>query len=225
MSTYLTEVEDIFRDLFEREWYTNHGPLAQSFEQKLQNIFEVENVVCVVNADIALIMAMEALNLEKRYVLIVGSENLVIKRALHWARLQEEKNLNQCGLIVCCGIDNSEVHGAKLAASRQNCGWIMDCTKGISRDQLDSLVSYMVDDDQPPLMTVMGLHSGGVIDAHGSACILTRNDDLAETLRNIRSSYGVRSVVSVTKTANGRMSEAQAALGLLALNRLKIGVL
>jgi len=38
-------------------------------------------------------------------------------------------------------------------------------------------------------------------------------------LRNIRSSYGAGAPVSVDKTSNGRMSEAQAALGLVSLDR------
>ena len=46
----------------------------------------------------------------------------------------------------------------------------------------------------------------------------TNDDDLAKRLRNIRSSYGAGPPVQVVKTSNGRMSEAQAAIGLLSLD-------
>jgi dTDP-4-amino-4,6-dideoxygalactose transaminase len=47
--------------------------------------------------------------------------------------------------------------------------------------------------------------------------VTTNNDDLAARIRNIRSSYGAGRPVEIPLTGNGRMSEAQAALGLLSL--------
>ena len=46
------------------------------------------------------------------------------------------------------------------------------------------------------------------------AVILTANNELARTYRNIRSSYGARETVSVMATVNGRVSEYQAGLTL-----------
>ena len=57
-------------------------------------------------------------------------------------------------------------------------------------------------------------------DEAGSACILTSDDQLAARLRNIRSSYGAGPPVAVVRTANGRLSEAQAAMALLSLQRI-----
>ncbi|GLQ93198.1 hypothetical protein GCM10007901_21490 [Dyella acidisoli] len=48
--------------------------------------------------------------------------------------------------------------------------------------------------------------------------LCTNDDALAARLRNIRSSYGAGTFTAVAKTSNGRMSEAQAALGLLHLD-------
>ncbi|MBV9523972.1 MAG: DegT/DnrJ/EryC1/StrS family aminotransferase, partial [Alphaproteobacteria bacterium] len=57
-----------------------------------------------------------------------------------------------------------------------------------------------------------------IVTATEGGCITTGDDDLAARLRNIRSSYGAGRPVSVVRTANGRMSEAQAALALLSLD-------
>jgi hypothetical protein len=53
-------------------------------------------------------------------------------------------------------------------------------------------------------------------DDAGAACILTDDDTNAARLRNIRSSYGAGPPpLPVARTANGRLSEAQAAMALL----------
>ena len=48
-------------------------------------------------------------------------------------------------------------------------------------------------------------------------CVCTNDDDIAEKLRNLRSSYGRRKSVHIPINGNGRFSEAQAAIGLLNL--------
>jgi dTDP-4-amino-4,6-dideoxygalactose transaminase len=65
---------------------------------------------------------------------------------------------------------------------------------------------------------VFSFHATKILSATEGGCICTNDDELAERLRNIRSSYGTRRTVSVKKTSNGRMSEAQAAIGLMSLD-------
>jgi dTDP-4-amino-4,6-dideoxygalactose transaminase len=64
---------------------------------------------------------------------------------------------------------------------------------------------------------VFSFHATKILSATEGGCVCTNDDDLAARLRNIRSSYGAGKPVNVVKTANGRMSEAQAAIALLSL--------
>jgi dTDP-4-amino-4,6-dideoxygalactose transaminase len=65
---------------------------------------------------------------------------------------------------------------------------------------------------------VLSFDAADIVNAAGGACVATDDEELAARLRNIRSSYGAGRSVAVVKTSNGRMSEAQAALGLLSLD-------
>jgi dTDP-4-amino-4,6-dideoxygalactose transaminase len=66
-------------------------------------------------------------------------------------------------------------------------------------------------------LEVFSFHATKVLSATEGGCIATNDDDLAARLRNIRSSYGAGTPVPVPITANGRFSEAQAAIALMSL--------
>ncbi len=57
--------------------------------------------------------------------------------------------------------------------------------------------------------------SGDIYSTDHGAIVLTDNEQIANKIRNIRSSYGAPVKVNVPITGNGRMSEAQAVLILL----------
>jgi len=69
-------------------------------------------------------------------------------------------------------------------------------------------------------MEIFSFHATKILNATEGGCITTNDDAIAEKLRNIRSSYGARKSVEVYRTSNGRMSEAQAAIGLFNLEHL-----
>jgi dTDP-4-amino-4,6-dideoxygalactose transaminase len=66
-------------------------------------------------------------------------------------------------------------------------------------------------------LEVFSFHATKILNAAEGGCLTTEDDDLAARLRNIRSSYGAGPAVPVPITANGRFSEAQAALTLMSL--------
>jgi dTDP-4-amino-4,6-dideoxygalactose transaminase len=68
------------------------------------------------------------------------------------------------------------------------------------------------------VIEVISLHSANVLGACEGGVVCTDSDDLAAHVRNTRSSYGMGPPVPVSKTGNGRMSEAQAALALFNLD-------
>jgi hypothetical protein len=82
---------------------------------------------------------------------------------------------------------------------------LIDASRGLARVAYPSLKL-----DAPGRGLVVLALGSNPIDAQGTAMILLGDGAQAEVLRNIRSSYGVRTPMTVTKTANGRLSEAQA---------------
>jgi len=64
---------------------------------------------------------------------------------------------------------------------------------------------------------VLSFHQANILNATEGGCICTNEDGLAARLRTMRSSSGAGETVSVVKTVNGRMSEAQAAIALMNL--------
>lgn len=225
-----TEVEQSFRELFAREWYTNHGPLAKAFEQALSKQLGTEHAVCVVNPAIALTMALEVLQL-KGPVAVLGKETRHTHSALYWSHVTalEPQTLtaypapsaHQTPAAVLCN-GTAPLSTARELAKKYEVPLVLDCTAIHTRDLRPLCTAHTP--AQCDLL-ILSFDRGQAIEAQGAACIATSNAELAEALRNIRSSYGTRTTVSVVKTANGRMSEAQAALGLIHLEQwIKNGV-
>lgn len=216
------KIESAFRDLFEREWYTNHGPLVQEFEKKLQDYFSIENAVCINNSGIALTMAIEVLQLDGS-VKIYGEESVNILNGLYWSGINRFSGKEKVSSILTSEINGEDIMVVFKEASEKNCSLILDLTQHSTVGYFRKVSAFFADIEKAcniPVLAVLSFDKGCAIEAHGAACIVTNGMVIAERLRNIRSSYGVRQQMSVVKTANGRMSEAQAAFGLVSIKDL-----
>ncbi|CAN7154656.1 DegT/DnrJ/EryC1/StrS family aminotransferase [Trinickia sp. LjRoot230] len=223
--------ETAMRGIFERRYYTNQGPLTRAFEERLQAFLNVRHAVCVTNATIGLMMASEALGVGSHAVVpAIGTRAL--EHALRWcgvapvhadvdpasgqldvARLASACWLDEPGAIVGANLWGDACDAAALAALAH--------ARGVPL-MLDSshAMGCMAAGKRPgafAALEVFSFDAEDIVNAGGGACVATDDDELAARLRNIRSSYGAGRPVSVVKTSNGRMSEAQAALGLLTL--------
>jgi hypothetical protein len=56
------------RGIFDRQYYTNQGPLVCQLEADLQKRLGVRHAICVANATIGLMMAADALGLRGRVI-------------------------------------------------------------------------------------------------------------------------------------------------------------
>ncbi|TDN68007.1 DegT/DnrJ/EryC1/StrS family aminotransferase [Paraburkholderia sp. BL10I2N1] len=223
--------EAAMRDIFERRYYTNQGPLARAFEERLQDFVGVRHAVCVTNEAIGLMMASEALGV-RGSALVPAVSNAAALHAMAW-----------CGVeAVVCDVDSMTGQmsvaslaerlttpvGAVFAANL----WGGACAAGALEDFAHSRGLPVLFDSAHAFgceiggrrvgtfgqVEVLAFSERDVLNAGGGACVTTDDDELAARLRNIRSSYGAGRPVAVVKTSNGRMSEAQAAIGLLSLD-------
>lgn len=218
------------RDIFERRYYTNQGPLTREFEARLQRFLDARHVICVTNPTIGLMMAFDAAGI-RGSALVPAIGHPALLHALNW-----------CGIeVLACDVDRataqlrvdhaSSLLGAQKAGAMVGSG-LLDNAEALRRLGESHGIPVLFESLQAFASMESGTRSGaaGLIEvfafglddilyAGGGACVVTDDDVLAARLRNIRSSYGAGAPVPVEKTSNGRMSEAQAALGLLGLER------
>lgn len=228
--------EAALRGIFERRHYTNHGPLARQFEDRLQVFLGVRHAICVTNATIGLMMAFEALGVSGR-ALVPGMTPLPLAHALAWCGIEAVP----CDVASAAGgagahVDIDAARHALTTTSATAVVGVNPWGRACNAAALGELASrhgvpLVFDSSQAFGCTLDGRRIGGfgqvevfsftetnVLNASGAACVVTDDDELAARLRNIRSSYGAGRAVPVVKTSNGRMSEAQAAMGLLSLD-------
>lgn len=219
------------RGIFERQYYTNQGPLVRELESALRERLGVRHAICVANATIGLMMAADALDLQGR-VITPAFSFIATSQSLTWSGLEP----------LFCDVDPSshqldpgkvelalkdEAVSAVLAVNL----WGDACAhEELSRlaarrgvpIYYDSAHAFGCEVAGHPIgglgaLEVFSFHATKVLSAAEGGCICTNDDALAARLRNIRSSYGAGTPVHVSRTANGRMSEAQAAIALLSL--------
>lgn len=200
MSTWL-EVEAALDGMLARRWYTNHGPMAQQLEATAAAAYGVRHAVVATNPTIALIMLIEAMDLSGRVLVSLGAPARCAQ-AVRWAGLEPVSWPVEAGSTLPSGVSglllsDAGDQGPMISwASKMGLAVLRD---GAAGQGVPEVVRF-----------------GGCGEAAGVGCVLTGDDGLAARLRNIRSSYGAGPAVAVVRTANGRVSEAQAALALLA---------
>lgn len=197
------QVERALDGILDRRWYTNHGPLAQRLESHASMRFGVRHAIAVTNPTIGLIMLTEALQLSGT-VILPGPVPPRCFQALRWAGLNAHPcHWNQVAAAIdrrtsaILGIPGDHEAALAALAARHNLAFFTD-------GQATNLGP-----------AVIALPNCG--DEAGAACVTTDDEVLAARLRNIRSSYGAGPAVPVNRTANGRLSEIQAAMALIAL--------
>jgi dTDP-4-amino-4,6-dideoxygalactose transaminase len=223
--------EAAMRGIFERRYYTNQGPQARQFEERLQTLLNVRHAICVTNPTIGLMMAIEALGIGGR-ILVPGVRNRAVDHALLWCG----REAVYCDVDPASGMFSAEglsrvaadplsaVLGANLWGSVCD----LDALEQFAAERgipllLDSCHAFGCEVANRPIgdfgaVQLLSFDESDILNAAGAGCVTTNDDKLAARLRNIRSSYGAGVPVQVVKTSNGRMSEAQAAMGLLTLD-------
>jgi dTDP-4-amino-4,6-dideoxygalactose transaminase len=226
------QYEAMFRDIFERQYYTNHGPLTQELERRLAERLGVRNAMCVTNEFIGLVSAGQALGVDGD-VVVPAHSCVATQQSLRWAGARPLF----CDVDAATGMLTAELvapllsrHGVSAILAVNPWGDACDVQELQSLAEQNGIPLYL-DSAQAfgcaiagrPVgsfgaIEVISFHSDNVLGAGEGGVVCTQSDDLAAYIRNTRSSYGMGVPVSVSKTGNGRMSEAQAAVALFNLD-------
>jgi dTDP-4-amino-4,6-dideoxygalactose transaminase len=225
--------ESAFRDIFARQYYTNHGPLAQALEARLAERLQVRHAMCVTTATIGLALAAQALGLKGK-VIVPALSYVQTARSLAWAGVEPllcDVSSDSGHLTPEC-VEAHLAEGVTGILAANLWGGAAD-VEGLQRLAerrgltlyFDSAQAFASEIGGKPIggfgrLEVISFHSDHILGAAEGAVICTDDDDLAAHVRNIRSNYGMGRPVPVGKTGNGRLSEAQAAIALMNLDDL-----
>ena len=224
---------EMFHGIFQRRYYTNHGVLAQELEDGLCRFFGTRNALVMTNATICLSLICKALNLPIGGKVIVPAFTFAASvQALTWAGLEPvfcdidpaTHNLNAElaaplakveGVCAILGVhlwgNACDVPGLRRVADENGLNLFFDAAHAIGCTTDGELIGHFGDCE------AFSFHSTKILNSAEGGCVTTNDDDLAERLRNLRSSYGRRARVRTPINGYGHFSEAQAALGLLSL--------
>ena len=221
---------EAFRGIFERQYYTEYGPLNRQLEPGLQAFLGVKHAICVTNETVGLMMVASALELRGK-VILPRNASLAAVQSVKWAGLEPvycdvDMESQHIDAGKAAGLIDSEVSailGAHLwggACDVPELARIAEST-GVQL-YFDAAHAFGCAIDGIRIgrfgrAEVFSFHQDNIINAGEGGCICTNDDELAARLRTMRSSAGVGKPVEVTRTVNGRMSEAQCALALLGL--------
>ncbi len=225
------QYEAMFRDIFEREYYTNHGPLAQELESRLAERLNVRHAMCVTNAFIGLALGGQALGVRGN-VVVPAHTFVATPQSLDWTEawplfcdVDPDTGMMTAEVVAplllrhpvsailavnpwgdCC-----DVQGLQALADRYGIPLYLDSAHGFGCAVSDRQVGSF------GALEVISFHSDNILGSCEGGVICTQSDQLAALVRNMRSNYGMGPPVPVVKTGNGRMSEAQAAVALFNL--------
>lgn len=222
--------EAIFRNIFLRRYYTNHGPMAKELESQLCNFLGVQHAVCMSNATIGLIIAAKALDLIGKVIVPAFTYDGTVQ-SVTWAGLEPlfcdinpETHHITSDLVEPLLNDNvhailgvhmwgnaCDIKGLEKLARRRNVSLYFDASDSFgctfNREKIGNFGE----------LEIFSFHASNIINALEGGCVCTNDDYIAARLRHIRSSYGADYPIPMLMTSNGRMSEAQAAMALLSL--------
>ena len=221
--------DDIYRyfnGILERQYYTESGPLVQLIERTLQDQMHVKNVICISNASIAWLMFLSS-RFEYSKFFLPNITSRPLNEALNWLAIDREiyPTINALEFV---RFNNSVKDNVLILNSLKN---LDSSSFHSSVNETSKLASMLVDTENIDLLRTNEIYRNKKIiarvvsfeptksDFGYGGFICTDDDGLADELRCMRGSGGVRNKVYVKRTVNGRMSEAQAAFSLMRLER------
>ena len=227
----MTTTHTLIDRIYSTGYFTNHGPIANELESTLEQNFNIENAIIVSNESLAVVIALAGLTTGRSVAVSVDTPVHVLN-CITWAGLEPTFIDNGSDSFLFSVehfesvIDKQHVDlvildsatEKKLAPSSYETFLISGLPTIVYRCSLlpnsDPLYSSIAS------VRICLIDTDGDSPSPNCAAILTSNNELARTYRNIRSSYGAREIVSVMATANGRVSEYQAGVALKFIQNL-----
>lgn len=227
------KLKEQFRGIFERRFFTNHGPIVRELDERLSDYFGVKHAVSVTNGTVALMCAIVILGL-KGEVVVPSFTFPATVHALTWAGVTpvfcdvdmethtitpenvEQKITQNTSAILGVHLWGRacNTHGLKLLAERYNLKIIFDAAHAIGSTFKGEKVGCFGD------IECFSFHATTILNAAEGGCITTNDDSVGNLFRTARNFHTTETFGRVFPRINGKMTEAQAAMALLSLDDL-----
>lgn len=225
-------VSDAFRGIFARAHFANHGPLATALDLGFARCMGIADAVCVVNGTLALMVLVKALGLRGE-VVVPALGRPGTRSALEWSGVTAVP-CKRSGRSVVISADE-----IRQVLSPRTCAIFAADLWGHSAETAELLA--LIRSSRLPLI-IDGTHlarppnlppeerrlvhrffsfrEGEFVDSGEGGCIATDDRQVADKARTIRNFHPSHTFAPVSLRINAKMSEAQAAMALAAIDEL-----
>ncbi len=214
-------------EMFERQWFTNNGPLVRQFESEICKMLGVKHCIAVCNATIGLQLACRALNL-KGEVLVPAYTFVASAHSMYWEGVRpvfvdvdatshcidvdkiEESITDQTSAIVPVHLwgNACQVERIDQIARNNNLKVIYDAAHAFACQHAGRMIGNFGDCE------VFSFHATKFVQSFEGGAITTNDDSLAAQLKQLRN-FGFSGPDNVASLGtNAKMSEVCAAMGI-----------
>jgi dTDP-4-amino-4,6-dideoxygalactose transaminase len=215
------------REILERQWLSNNGPLVQQFEQDIAAYLGVRHCVAMCNGTIALEIAIRALEL-KGEVIVPSYTFVATAHALQWQEITPvfadidpaTHNLDPDAVRRMITPRTTGILGVHLwgraspvealqdIADEHGLGLMFDASHGFGCTHRGRLLGGF------GRCEVFSFHATKFFNTFEGGAVVTNDDELAEKMRLMRN-FGFQGYDNVIYPGtNGKMTEISAAMGL-----------
>lgn len=229
----LDHLSSYLKDIFDRRWFTNHGPLVGELERRIAVLLGVKHCILVCNGTMGLEILAKALGLEGE-VILPSFTFIATAHALQWLGITpvfcdvdpQTHNIDPYEAEKLITPRTTAIVGVHLwgrpcnlkaleeIADANNLRLIFDAAHAFGCSHRGTMIGNFGDAE------VFSFHATKFFNTFEGGGILTNDDDLAERLRLMRN-FGFADYDTVVCVGiNGKMTEIAAAMGLTMLDSL-----
>ncbi len=226
----LDAVIEAFNGIFDRQFYTNHGPLVAEFEDSLAQYLGVRHAICTTNATVALMIGAKSIGLTGEVVVPAYTFPATIE-ALTFAGLtpvfcdvdpnthnitpESVKAALTSDATAICGVHlwgrSCDIEGLQAVADDNGLKLCFDAAHAFGCTHQGRLIGGFGE------FEVFSFHATKVLNCTEGGCVTTNDDAIAAAIRTARNFHEQQTFVDVPLRINAKMSEAQAAMGIISL--------
>lgn len=223
-----------FEGIFERQFYTNHGPLVAEFEERLAEYLGVRHAICTTNGTVALMVAARSIGLQGD-VVVPAFTFPATAQALSFAGLRpvfcdvdpQQHTITVDAVRAAMTGDTSallgvhlwgracDIDGLQALANETNATLMFDAAHAFGGSYRGQKIGGF------GALEVFSFHATKILNCTEGGCITTNDDAIAAAVRTAANFHDQHTFADVPLRINAKMSEAQAAMGLLSLGDLE----
>lgn len=226
----ITDFEALTRDMFDRNWLSNSGPLVTRLEAELAEFLDVRHCIAITNGTIALEIAIRATGLTGE-VIVPSYTFVATAHALEWLGIKpvfadvdpRTHNLDPDSVRSLITPQTSGVIGVHLwgrpapvgelakVANDHGIHLLFDAAHAFGNDLNGTKIGNF------GAAEVLSFHATKFFNTFEGGAITTNDDALAQRVRDMRN-FGFAGYDNViARGTNGKMTEISAAMGLVNL--------